>query len=226
LPVSVDLQIMTDEVKILIADDHPVFRQGLRQVIERDPQLRVVAEAEDGAKALQQLTKCEVDVAVLDVQMPDKNGFEVAREIKERGLAVRLIFLTMYKDERFLNTALDIGAQGYLLKDSAVAEIIAAIKAVAAGDDYVSPALSTFLIKRSRRASLIREQTPGIETLTVTERRVLRLLADYKTNREIAEAMFISIRTVERHRLNIADKLGLHGSHALVKFATANKELL
>ncbi len=226
MPVSVDLQIMTDEVKILIADDHPVFRQGLRQVIERDPQLRVVAEAEDGAKALQQLTKCEVDVAVLDVQMPDKNGFEVAREIKERGLAVRLIFLTMYKDERFLNTALDIGAQGYLLKDSAVAEIIAAIKAVAAGDDYVSPALSTFLIKRSRRASLIREQTPGIETLTVTERRVLRLLADYKTNREIAEAMFISIRTVERHRLNIADKLGLHGSHALVKFATANKELL
>jgi DNA-binding NarL/FixJ family response regulator len=207
------------EITVIIADDHPVFRQGLRQVIETDGQLHVVGEAADGQEAIAGILETKADVAVLDVDMPNGDGFEVVRVVRQKQSPVKIIFLTMHKDERFLNAALDIGVKGYLLKDSAVTEIIASIKAVASGQDYVSPALTSFLVNRRHRATRLVEEQPAIARLTPTERRILSLLGGYKTSKEIAAELFISVRTVERHRANICEKLDLHGSHALIRFA-------
>ena len=217
---------MKAPISVVLADDHPVFRQGLRQVIETDAQLQVVGEAVDGQEAIAKISETKAQVAVLDVDMPNGNGFEVARALKQKQVPVEVVFLTMHKDERFLNAALDLGVKGYLLKDSAVTEIIAGIKAVAAGEDYVSPALTTYLLKRSRRAAQLVAEKPALDRLTPTERRVLALLGDYKTSKEIAAELFISIRTVERHRANICEKLDLRGAHALIKFATENRSEL
>jgi DNA-binding NarL/FixJ family response regulator len=213
---------MKSEITVLIADDHPIFRKGLRQIIEADPTLKIVAEAEDGESALDQVRSQKPQVAVLDVDMPRKDGFVVAREIRTLQLDVAVIFLTMHKDERFFNAALDLGVMGYVLKDSAHDEIVSGIKAVAAGHSYVTPVLTDSLLKR-RRASALAEQEPGLSSLTESERRVLKLVAEYKTSKEIADELFISVRTVDRHRANIASKLELKGSHALLHFALEHK---
>lgn len=217
---------MGTEIRIVIADDHPIFRKGLRQVIETDARLKVIGEAEDGQAALEQMKEVCPDVAVLDVDMPNKDGFEVARAVRDEGLSVEMIFLTMHKDERFLNAAMDLGVKGYVLKDSAIMEIIAGIKTVAAGQNYISPPLSGYLINRSRRAASLLNQKPGLANLTPTERRILGLIAEYRTSREIAQELFISTRTVEHHRANISTKLELQGSHALLKFALEHKSEL
>jgi DNA-binding NarL/FixJ family response regulator len=217
---------MSSEISVIIADDHPVFRQGLRQVIETDKQLHVVGEAVDGQEAIATILATKPDVAVLDLDMPNSDGFEVVRTIRSKQLTVGIVFLTMHKDERFLNAALDMGVKGYLLKDSAVNEIIASIKAVGAGRDYVSPALSSYLVNRSRRAAQLADEKPALGKLTPTERRILSRLGEYKTSKEIATELFISVRTVERHRANICEKLDLHGSHALIKFAAEHRSEL
>jgi len=210
---------MNDLIRILIADDHPVFRQGLRQIIETDPQLKVSAEAADGEQALARLQDTPVDVAMLDLTMPLKDGFAVARAARELRLAVPLVFLTMHKDEHYLHAALDLGVRGYVLKDSAITEIVSCLKAVVAGQDYISPALSSYLIRRSNRAASLAAAKPALEQLTPAERQILKLIAEGQTSRTIAAELGIGIRTVEHHRNNITTKLELHGSHALVKFA-------
>ena len=210
---------MPRPVKVLIADDHPIFRAGLRQVIERDSAIAVVAEADDGQAALDALTGCGADVAILDVDMPVMDGFQVTQAIRERRLAVAVIILTMHKDERFLNAALDLGVKGYLVKDSAAADVINCIKAVADGREFVSPQLTGLLLKRGRSGSDTPEQRSGIESLSPAERRILRLVGEYKTSKEIADILFLSVRTIEFHRSRICEKLELKGSHALIKFA-------
>jgi DNA-binding NarL/FixJ family response regulator len=217
---------MHRDVRVLIADDHPIFRQGLRQIIETGPQLTVVAEAGDGEQALQWLQQSHTDVAVLDLTMPVKDGFAVARAVRDQRLPVAVVLLTMHKDEHYLNAALELGIQGYVVKDSAATEIIDCIKAVAAGKDYVSPALSSFLIRRGRVAASLVQQKPAIAQLTPTERRVLALIAEGQTSRDIALALHIGVRTVEHHRNNIAVKLDVHGSHALLKFAVQHRSEL
>ena len=217
---------MKAEIKLFIADDHPIFRSGLRQIIETDPRLKVVGEADDGEQAIIALETLEVDVAILDIDMPRRDGFEVVRLIKQKRLNVAIIFLTMHKDERFLNTAFDLGIKGYILKDSAVTEIVQCIKSVAEGNDFVSPQLSFFLINRARFAAELARQQPQVSQLTPTERQVLKLIGDYKTSKEIADQMAIGIRTVEHHRANICEKMELKGSHALIKFAVEHKSKL
>ena len=217
---------MEREVRVLIADDHPIFRQGLRRIIETEPQLKVVFEAADGEQALRWLQGAGADVAVLDLTMPVKDGFAVARAVREQQLRVPLVLLTMHKDEHYLNAALDLGVRGYVVKDSATTEIIDCIQSVTAGQEYISPMLSSFLIRRSRSAAALAEQKPALAQLTPTERRVLKLIAEGQTSRDIAAQLNIGVRTVEHHRNNIALKLELRGSHALLKFAVQHQSEL
>lgn len=217
---------MKPEIHLIIADDHPVYRRGLSMIMAADPALKVVAEAEDGEAALACIRRAEPDVAVLDVDMPKMGGFDVVRAMQSLNLCTEIIFLTMYKDEGLFNKALDLGVKGYVLKDSAITDIIASIKAVAAGQHYISAPLANFLISRSQRHVAFADKTPSLKDLTPTELRILRLIAEHKTSREIADALFISVRTVERHRLNIGTKLDLRGSNALLKFALENKHHL
>jgi DNA-binding NarL/FixJ family response regulator len=217
---------MKAEIRIVIADDHPIFRKGLRSVIETDPRLKIVAEAEDGEVALEQIQTLQPDIAILDMEMPIKSGFEVIQAIKEKKLPVAVIFLTMHKDERFFNAAFNRGAKGYVLKDSAATDIIAGIKAVAAGQNFITPQLSTYLLNRHARGTSLINEKPGLNDLTPTERQVLRLIAANKTNKQIADELYISIRTVEKHRANISEKLELHGSHVLLSFALEHKSEL
>ena len=217
---------MNDEITIVIADDHPIVRQGLRQTIEEDKRLRVVAEASDGQKAVEAVETYAPCVTILDVDMPVMNGFEAARAIRKNGLSTEIIFLTIHRDEDLFNEAIDLGAKGFVLKDSALTDIIECIKTVAAREHYVSHALTSFLINRSRRAIELTEKQPSIKNLTVTEQQVVQLIAENLTTKEIGERPFISPRTVEKHRENICQKLHLQGSHSLLKFALSHKSQL
>ncbi len=217
---------MNDETKIIIADDHPIFRRGLRQVIEDDARLKVVGDAADGFEALNLIENLAPDIAVIDGQMPQMGGLELARTVKEKNLPVSLIFLTMYRDEDIFNAAMDAGVRGYVLKDNAVADITHCIKAVENGQIYITPTVSHFLLNRSRRAADFAAENPSLQSLTKAERRILRFIAEEKTSREIGEILFIHPRTVNNHRTNICQKLNVHGSNALLRFALKHKSEL
>jgi DNA-binding NarL/FixJ family response regulator len=204
-------------INIVIADDHPIVRQGLRKTIEADPSLRIIAESGDGKGALEQIQELRPEIAILDINMPEMGGIDVARRVREQKLRAGIVLLTIHRDEEFFQEALDIGVKGYLLKD------IAGVKAVAAGRHYISPSLSPYLINRCNRATSLPGEKSPIDSLTPMERRVLKLIAEEKTSKEIAESLFISHRTVETHRTNICRKLELRGSLALIKFALSHK---
>jgi DNA-binding NarL/FixJ family response regulator len=214
---------MQKEITLVIADDHPVFRQGLRQAIDVEQNLTVLGEASNGQAALAMIQELRPNVAVLDVNMPEMKGFDVAREIQRRELPVGVIFLTMYDDERMFNEALNAGAKGYLLKDSAICDIVTSIRTVAAGQLYISAAISNYLVNRAARGAALDKQAPGLKDLTPTELRILKLIARNESSKAIAEQLFISYRTVENHRYSICQKLGLHGNNALVRFALEHR---
>ena len=217
---------MTAIITVLIADDHPIFRAGLRQVIEASPDVRVVAEAGDGDEAIAAIEAANPALAILDIDMPVRDGLDVARTLRDRRSATRVILMTMHKDAWFLDAALDAGVDGYVPKDSAAAEITGAIRSVHAGQAYVSPQLSNLLINRRRRAETLARDLPAIDSLTPTEVKVLKLVAEIKPTKEIAEAMGISPRTVEHHRASITQKLDLKGPHALARFAVKHQASL
>lgn len=214
---------MTNEIEILIVDDHPIFRRGLRQVIETDPQLKVIDEAENGLAALELIENLRPAVVVVDVNMPQMSGLELARKVKEKDLPAALVFLTMHKDATVFNTAMDLGVKGYVLKENAVTDITDCLKTVAAGRRYITPALSEYLFSRSRKAADFKERTGGLSALTKAERRVLQMIAEEKTSKEIGKILFIHPRTVDNHRTNICAKLNLHGTNALLRFALTHK---
>ena len=208
------------EIRILIADDHPIFRRGLRAVVESDAELNVVAEVDNGAEALREIEALEPDVAVLDVNMPQADGLTVAKTIQAKNLPTVPVFLTMHTDEAIFNAAIDADVKGFVIKDGAANDIITCIKSVVAGQSFFSSTLSQFLLNRH-----LRPKSP-LEKLTASERRVLRLVANGKTTKEIADELFVSPRTVEHHRANISAKLDLSGKNALLTFALTNKSLI
>ena len=216
---------MENKLSILIADDHPMFLDGLRLAIQAVSDLEIVGEATDGESALQLIRTRKPSIAILDVSMPRLDGLAVVRALVEERLPVSVIFLTTYREEKLFKHALDLGVKGYVLKASAASDLVAAIRAVAHGEHFISPALTSDLVKERQQPSV---QSGGQELgeLSPSELRVLTLVGDYKTNKQIADELHISIRTVEVHRTHICQKLGLHGTHALMRFALTKKNEL
>jgi DNA-binding NarL/FixJ family response regulator len=217
---------MTKEIRIVIADDHPLMRQGLKQVIEMEPNLKVVGEAANGHEALMMIEELKPEVAILDVDMPHQDGFQVARELLGNKNPAAIIFLTIHSEEQMFHAALDLGAKGYVLKDSAIDDIVIAINEVVAGRSFTSLPMTTYFTRRQNYNAVPDEQQLGLRQLTPTEYRILKFLAEYQTNKEIAEELSVSPRTIETHRARICQKLNLSGSHALMKFAVQYKSLL
>jgi DNA-binding NarL/FixJ family response regulator len=217
---------MKTQITILIADDHPIFRKGLRQIIEAEQIVSSIEEAEDGEEALKKIESMKPDIAILDINMPKMEGFEVAQKICEKHLAVEIIFMTVYKDRQIFDKALQVGAKGYVLKNSAILDIVECIKAVRRGESYISAALSGFLIERRRQAEALAEHKPSLSEPTPTELRILKLISESKSSKAIAAELFISLRTVDNHRANICIKLDLRGTNAVLKFALEHRSEL
>jgi DNA-binding NarL/FixJ family response regulator len=221
---SVRKGVMPTDIRVLIADDHPVFRHGLQQVVEQQPDMHVVEAVGEGAAALDAIRRLLPDVAVLDVRMPGLGGFEVATQLADEGLPTRLMFLTMHDEPVLFERALAIGVKGYVLKDAALSEIVQAVRAVAIGRTYLSPALSQYLVERSFPSTRARPVGASpLAELSARERHILRLIAESRTSKEIADTLGLHYRTVENLRAAMSQKLGLQGSHALVRFAFQHK---
>jgi DNA-binding NarL/FixJ family response regulator len=217
---------MKRDLTVLIVDDHPLFRRGLREVVEESSHFQIVAEAADGEEALRLVLESKPKIAVIDIDMPRLNGLEMVRAIRKMELPVVPIFLTMYKEEDMFNAALDLGVKAYVLKENAADDILAALESVARGEIFVSPPMLEMSTRRSSRVQQLLLSKPQIDDLTPAERRVLKLIAEDHTTKEIADLLQISARTVENHRLNICQKLNLHGSHSLLRFAFDHKSYI
>jgi two-component system, NarL family, response regulator NreC len=206
-------------IRILLADDHNVMRGGLRLILERQPDFSVVAEAADGREAVAAAEKQKPDVAVLDITMPILNGIEAARQISANLPGVGIIVLSMHSDEGYVLRALKAGARAYLLKESAEADLIAAVRAVKDGKAYFSPAISRMLVDDYIRQLQDREIEDSYELLTSREREILQLVAEGKSNKEVANLLNLSVHTVDTHRGNMMEKLNLHSVPELILYA-------
>lgn len=211
-------------ITVILADDHPVFREGLVHVLESDASFNIVGVAGDGEEALALTRRLRPDIAILDIDMPKASGLAVAEAIREENLPTNVVILTMYREPGMFRRALDLGARGYVLKDSAVTEIPACLHLVAAGKAYISPALSGELLERTEDTPL--PELASLADLTPAERRVLRLVAEGMTSPQIADSLGNSTKTIENHRSAICGKLGLSGPQALLRFALENRTLL
>ena len=216
----------TAKTKVYIVDDHPVFRHGLRQIINADPGFIVVGEAGDDASALAGIPKATPEIVIVDVRLPRQGGLDLVRALRNSQPRAACIMLTMHGEESTFNAAMDAGALGYILKEDALELVLLGLRAVAAGSVYLSPAISGWLMRRHQRVSALKQEKTGMATLTPTERRVLQLVAENKTNKEIASLLFMSPRTVETHRSNICQKLELQGVHKLLQFAIEHRSEL
>lgn len=220
------MSLNTKKYDVLIADDHPLVRQGFISVINHDHVFDIVAECGDGDEAFDKIRTLKPDVAVLDVSMPGKTGLEIIKTVTVADMPTKFVILTMHKDEDFFNEAIDCGVKGYVLKESAVTDLLQCLRAVAQDKFYVSPVISDYLLRRSQQIRRQYERVPSLEKLTESEKLILRLLSRNKTSKEIADELFISYRTVENHRHNICKKLNLSGPHKLLLFAIEHRSLI
>jgi DNA-binding NarL/FixJ family response regulator len=204
------------KTRILLADDHRVVRHGLRLVLDAEPDLEVVAEAGDGAEAVAKGTSAEIDLAVLDVSMPRMTGIQAARELARRRPELRLLMLSMHDNEQYFFEALKAGAAGYVLKSAADRDLVDACRATMRGEPFVYPAAVSALI-RDRFENRAEDELP--ELLTPRELEVLKLIAEAHSSKEIAQVLVISVKTVERHRANILEKLGMRDRVELTRYA-------
>ena len=205
--------------RIVLADDHVMFRQGIKNILEKDKGLEVIGEAGDGLKLLELLNKAIPDMIILDISMPNLRGIEATREIKMILPEVKVLILSMHKDKEFVYSAISAGAEGYLLKEDADTELFAAIEKIRQEGRYISPLLLGDLTDELFQTRQKGHLTPQDEPLTTREREVLKLIAEGISNKEIAALLFISIRTVEHHRANIMEKLNIKQTANLIKYA-------
>lgn len=217
---------MKEPITLVTVDDHPIFRRGLREVIDEEQHYQIVGEASDGVEGLRLVEELRPDIVILDVDMPQLNGLQMARALRRESNPPRMVFLTMYKDEDMFNAAMDLGVMAYVLKENATEEIITALNEVVAGNTFYSSSMEKIGQRREDRVQSLLESTPQLDLLTPAERRILKLISEDHTSKEIAELLKISVKTVENHRLNICHKLEVRGSHSLLKFAFDHKSLL
>jgi two-component system, NarL family, response regulator NreC len=204
-------------IRILLADDHALVRQGFRMILEAQPDMEIVGQAGNGREAVELAEKLKPDVVVMDVAMPELNGTEATRRLAASTPRTRVLALSMHKDSVYVREILRAGARGYLLKDSGDTDLVAAVRAVAKGEGYISPAVSDAVLSDYRK-----HVSDPVDLLTGREREVLQSIAEGKTNKEIATALNLSVYTVEAHRGRIMEKLNLHSTGELVRFALRN----
>ncbi len=210
---------MNPKYRIVIAEDYTILREGLRALLSSRPEFEVVGEAEDGRSAIQCIERLKPTLVLMDLSMPRMNGMDAIREIKKKSPETKILVLTVHKQEEYILATFKAGADGYALKDSTQAELVMAIKSVLMGKPYVSPGISEKVIEgylEGRRT--LKSRTP-YETLTHREREILKLIAEGCKNKEIADDLCISVKTVEKHRANLMEKLGLHNVQTLTAFA-------
>jgi two-component system, NarL family, response regulator NreC len=205
---------MSQKIRILLADDHAVVRQGFKLILGAQPDMEIVGEAGNGREAVELAEKLRPDVAVVDVAMPELNGIEATRRMGEVTPRTRVLALSMHKDSVYVREILRAGARGYLLKDQIDSDLLAAVRAVARGEGYLSPSVSDAVLNDYRR-----HVSDPIDLLTSREREVLQMIAEGKTNKEIATVLTLSVYTVDAHRGRIMEKLNLHSVNELVRFA-------
>lgn len=205
------------KIRILLADDHAVVRHGFRMILDAQSDMEVVGEVSNGREAVEAATEIQPDLVVMDVTMPELNGIEATRRIAAAAPRTRVLALSMHKDSVYVREILRAGARGYLLKDSGEGDLLTAVRAVAKGEGYLSPAVSEAVLSDYRK-----HVTNPIDLLTSREREVLQLIAEGKTNKDIAVALSLSVYTVEAHRGRIMEKLNLHSTGELVRFAVRN----
>ena len=204
-------------IKILLADDHTIVRQGLKLIISAQPDLEVVGEAANGRDAVEMAEKLRPDMVLMDVAMPELNGIEATRKLVGINARIKVLVLSMHKEAVYVREILKAGARGYILKDAIDTELLNAIRSVAKGDGYISPAVSGALLKDYRK-----DITDPVDLLSGREREVLQLIAEGKTNKEVATKLNLSVYTVDSHRGKIMEKLNLHSTGELVRFAIKN----
>jgi two-component system, NarL family, response regulator NreC len=210
---------MTDEIRLLLADDHAVVRSGLRLLLDSQPDMRIVGEAENGRETVRLVSELEPDVVLMDIEMPDMNGIEATRQIKETTAKTAVLALTMYEDDQYFFEMLRAGAAGYVPKRAAPDELVTAIRAVSRGEVFLYPSLAGRLVQDYFQRVDTGEQSTMTDDLTPREQEVLTLIAEGLSNGEIARDLVISVKTVDRHRENIMRKLNLHNRVDLVKYA-------
>jgi len=211
-----------NKIRILLVDDHTILRDGLRSLLESESDLKVIGEAEDGRQAVTLACQQEPDVVLMDIAMPLLNGLEATRQIKRQCPKVKVLILSMYDNEEYIRQALEAGAMGYILKDAAARELISAIRDVHRGEAVLSPAVTRLVIEDYLRWGGIRP-VEDAEGLSPREREVLQLIAEGHTNKQIAEILNISIKTVQAHRTSLMQKLDLHDRGELIKYAIQKK---
>ena len=213
------------QIRVLLADDHGLLRKGVRSVVAQDPAIVIVGEASDGSEAVRLAEELSPDVAIIDIAMPALNGLDAAALIARRERRIGVIVLTMYSDEEYLVRAVSAGVRGYLLKDSAEPDLIRAVKAVAAGNTFFIPAIADMLFEDYVLRLQRREVQDSYDVLTDREKQVLQLLAEGRTNKEVATALSLGLSTVETHRMNMMKKLGLRNTAEIVLYAVRKKIL-